>query len=177
MGRLQASIIGGVNRIRCSTITYPTDHLVEIDYLMDKLRLILQFLALDNDQKQSLLPAKMPGGIWEIFETNIRTDSPLFCIGYECWSGVDRLYEQLGPEEQELVSEMRVILNLMIEIRESYPTIWTVCNTNRYVEGEADRLWSILERLAKILLARLAWPPVAPTIDLQTFITSGRITK
>ena len=154
-----------------------TDNLGDIDSLMDKLRSILQFLALDDGQKQSLLPAKMPGGIWEMFETNIRTDSPLFCIGYECWSGLNRLYEQLGLEEQELALELRVILNLMIELRDSYPTIWTLCNTDRVVEGEADRIWSILKRLAKILLARLAWPPVAPTIDLQTFIVSGRISK
>jgi len=144
---------------------------------MDKLRSILQFLALDDSQKQSLLPAKMPGGIWEIFETKIRTDSPLFCIGYECWFGLNRLYEQLDLEEQELALELRVILNLMIELRESYPTIWTLCNTDRFVEGEADKLWSILERLAKILLARLAWPTVAPIIDLQIFITSGRRLK
>lgn len=123
MGRVETSIIGRVKRIRCSIITHLTDHLVNTDCLMDKLRSILQFLALDNGRKQSLLPAKMPGGIWEIFETNIRTNSPLFCIGYECWSGLNRLYEQLGLEEQELVSELKVILNLMIEIRESYPTI------------------------------------------------------
>lgn len=140
---------------------------------MDKLKLVLQFLALNAAQKKQIVPPRVKGRIWEIFGTNIRTEYPLLCMTYECWHCLDHLYEQLDLEDRKLIGDIETILNLMIELPSSYEPIWTICEVKRPVEVDAERLWHVVERLAKLLLERLAWPRVVPDIHLRTFVKVG----
>lgn len=141
---------------------------------MDKLKSALQFLALSRDQKKKVLPQSEGGKIWEIFGTPIQTDHPLLCMTYECWRCLDHLYENLDSEEQQLIAEIRTVLNLMIELPVNYEPIWTVCDANRLVEVDAEQVWEVVERLAKTLLQRLGWPQVVPQLKFEDFITVGR---
>jgi len=131
-----------------------------------KLLQVLQFLALDDKQRFKCLPKKRSGMKLAIHETDIKTDSMMLCVGYECWNTLDR--NKGNNEFFHLLSEMECLLDAMIADDRRY-WIW------QDKPSMGDHLfWHVLRRLAKEALKIKRWPQQPPKINLKGFITIGR---
>ena len=135
-----------------------------------KLLQVLQFLALGNREKLICLP-KIPIGMkLEIFETSIRTDNALFCVGYECYDCIDR--HKFGANDAaHILSEMECLLDAMISYKDRR-WMWNVGDPG--LSNSTHLFWLILKRLAKDALKLRDWPEAMPRINLEDFITVGR---
>lgn len=111
--------------------------------------------------------------VLEIFETSIRTDNPLLCVGYECYDCIDR--NKFGNDESyRVLAELECMLDAMI----GHPNehwMWNSGDPGLYAGPHL--FWNIVRRLATEVLRLRNWPPVAPDLVWDKFITVGRLVK
>ena len=135
----------------------------------NKLRLVLQFLALDNQRKLVALPKMPMGKELSIYETNIKTDNPLFCLVYECFVCIEQ--NKFGNDEMaSILNEMECLIDEMIS-HKSQSWIWDTGDPG--LSASSHLFWAILKRLAREALRLQNWPMEAPLLS-QDFITIGK---
>jgi hypothetical protein len=141
------------------------------------LQAMCQFLALSEDEKLAFLPPIRKDVTYKINECGDRTNNPLYSYCNAIFELTDRYH---GPSEggfAELIADINSIVAIMIEQRKKYPYVWYIDETKPRVSGPADRVWSVLRRLAEQALAIRQWPKGLPTIPFAVTTwagTSGR---
>jgi hypothetical protein len=135
----------------------------------EKLRIVLQFLALDNREKLSLLPKVPLGKKLRIYETSIKSNNALFYVGYECFACLER--NAAGANDKYLIlHEMAGLMDAMIT-HERGIWMWGVGIPG--LSGSSHLFWAILNRLAKEALKLHDWPEALPDLSGEEFITVG----
>jgi hypothetical protein len=135
----------------------------------EKLRIVLQFLALDNREKSSLLQNIPLGKKLRIYETSIKSSNALFCVGYECFACLER--NAFGADDKfRILYEMAGLMDSMIT-HERGIWMWGVVIPG--LSGSPHLFWAILKRLAKEALKLHDWPEALPDRFGDDFITVG----
>lgn len=131
------------------------------------LRSMLRFLALPTAEKLEFLPAVEPPVTYLMNECGDRTEDPLLYYVNAVFELTERSVPASSQQFQSLVLDINSLLAVMIEQTEAYPYIWHLDKARCPVTGPADRLWNILERLAREALAMNGWVTGRPEIPFS----------
>jgi hypothetical protein len=139
----------------------------------EKLRSMLQFLAISSAEQLAYLPPFWPWIDYLIDDTGDRTDNPLYYFTYRTWEFLER--HDFGEDEfGRAVRDVWTVLTIMFD--PGYEYIWIPGGpTEKSVSGPADGLWNVIRRLAGQALLLRGWETKRPELPFEQIIYVSKL--
>ncbi len=139
------------------------------------LQAMCQFLALSQEEKLAFLPPIRKDVAYMFNECGDRTNNPLYFYCNAIFELTDRYRGPSAGGFAELIADINCIVAIMIEQQKQYSFIWYLDKTAYPICGPADRVWSVLRRLAEQALAIRQWPKGPPSIPFKETTWAGTL--
>ncbi len=128
---------------------------------------VIQFLALDHQDKHSYLPPTSEDIEYVLGNTGDKTSYPLLYFAFVGNIYISLWIPNVDGEQRQVLREIHDLLEIMIDCQDYLFYAWITKAAKSAISSPVDTLWDILRRLSLLFLEGIGWEIRPPQLTFD----------